>query len=385
MIDAPLLEARKNLPVLQTAEERAPTDKQSPKPERFSLAVSKIENSSEAEREKNERAESVKQEAAKIDIHRTTNLGSELENKSSSDKPFNNKKEDISMLDSFFKILHKVEGLSTYAAIGFNFLGAVLMQLNISDNTKRFLSKIVDNITNSSFIPYGFDGMRIGLKEKNNVYQSFGYFLETSTVWLSDIKTKYLIRGAGTGTDQIWMATDAKLEEKYGIKEGRFDNWYEGLIKVPLVCLELLQEVYKDPIGTIFTKESKGHKALLSSIGDIIATGGYALGGNEKLFGSIRDFAGALFDIELIFSKEMIKKLAGGLFIGESSLDFIARFAKTEWSKLTLNMLAHASGRAALMCYKNSDPNANKDKEHLLDFKSIKPDKKFNTNAVLVA
>ncbi len=380
MIDAPLREARKQLPVSQRTHDRTSLDKTN-KTTEFNTNPFKNDPPLENESPKNEAL--VKDH--KSDIHGAHNIEADLENKSSSDKLFNNKKNDLTMLDSFFKILHKAEGLSTYTALGFNFLGAIIMQLGISDNLKRLFAKVVDNITNLSFIPYGLDGMRIGLKEKNNIYQSFGFFLETSTVWLSDIKTKYLIRGAGTGTDQIWVATDQKLAEKHGIKDGCFDNWYEGLVKVPKVCLELLQEVAKDPIGTIFTKESKGHKALLSSIGDIIATVGYALGGNEKLFGSIRDFAGALMDFELLFSKAKLKKLAGGLFIGESIFDFIARFAKNEWSRLTLNMLAHASGRAALMTYKNSDPTANRDKEPLLDFKSIKPDKKINANAELAA
>lgn len=280
----------------------------------------------------------------------------------SSDKPFNiNKPENE---NAFFKLIHKYEGFSTYLAVAANLLGAVFMQLNFSDKFKKIISKITDYVTNSSFLLYGIDGCRKGAAKKNP-YETLGFFLELTTVWLSDIKTKYLIRGAGTGTDQIWVATDH--EECLGTKfpGGRFHDWFEGLVEVPKGCWKLLQEFINDPINTVFTLNSKGHKALLSSIGDIVATIGYALTGKEKFFGAIRDFSGILFDVEMLFKKQLIEKLSGLFFISESLVDYLARdkFSKNEYARLTLNMIAHALGRVALMCYKNSDPNANPDKQ----------------------
>jgi len=177
---------------------------------------------------------------------------------------------------------------------------------------------------------------------------------------------KYLVRGAGTGTDQIWVATDQKLKDEEGIEEGRFMTWSDGFTKVPKICLKMLQEIIKNPIETIFTFKPKGHNALISSIGDIVSTLGFAITGKENIFGPIRDFAGALFDWELLLSSKSMQKVSGILFILESAFDFIARFMPKDNLRLFMNHLSIGSGRAALMCYKNSDPNANKKKNQSL-------------------
>lgn len=271
------------------------------------------------------------------------------------DKPF--VKNDFSWLNA----IHSIDKYATYTALFSNFAGAFTQIIGVSDELKAKLSKIIDLITNLSFIPYGLDGIRIGAKEKKNPYQSFGFFLELFTVWLTNLKMKYLIRGAGTGTDQIWVATDEKLKE-LGIEEGRFDTWADGFIKVPQICFKMLKEIIANPIKTIFSFESKGHNALISSIGDIISTLGFAITRKESIFGPIRDISAAIFDWELLLSPKPLQKLSGMLFILESVFDFLARFMPNNSLRLFMNHISIGSGRAALMCYKNSDPNANKNK-----------------------
>jgi hypothetical protein len=260
---------------------------------------------------------------------------------------------------SYFGALHKLEKLSTYLAGVVN-IGAAFSQLtSIPDDMKQKLSKAVNLLTNLSFVFYGADGIRIGAMKKNP-YQTLGFLLELVTVWLSDVKMKYLIRGAGTGTDQIWVATDQKLKNEFGIEDGRFDNWKEGFIKVPLTCFKMLKEIISNPRETIFTLKPKGHNALISSIGDIAASLGFGLTGNENIFGPVRDIAGALFDWELLLSPNILQKISGVLFILESSFDFIARYMPSDNMRLFMNHLSLGAGRAALMCYKNSDVNASK-------------------------
>lgn len=280
--------------------------------------------------------------------------------KALSDKPF------IKKTFSWLGAIHKIDKLATYTAIISNFAGAFTQLFGIPDEVKSKIAKAIDIITNLSFIPYGLDGLRIGAKEKKNPYQAFGFGLEIATVWLSDLKMKYLVRGAGTGTDQIWVATDQKLKEEEGIEEGRFRTWADGFTKVPKICFKMIQEIIKNPIETIFTLKPKGHNALISSIGDIIATLGFAFTRKESIFGPIRDIAGALFDWELLLSSKPMQKVSGILFILESAFDFIARFMPSNNLRLFMNHLSIGSGRAALMCYKNSDPNADKKKTNRL-------------------
>jgi hypothetical protein len=276
------------------------------------------------------------------------------EKESFSDKPL------IGERFSYFGALHKLEKISTYLAGVVN-IGAAFSQLtSIPDELKQSLSKAVNFLTNLSFVFYGADGIRIGAMKKNP-YQTFGFLLELVTVWLSDVKMKYLIRGAGTGTDQIWVATDQKLKEEFGIEEGRFNNWKDGLIKVPQTCLKMIKEIITNPMDTIFTLKPKGHNALISSIGDITASLGFGITGNESIFGPVRDIAGALFDWELLLSPSILQKISGVLFILESSFDFIARYMPNDNLRLFMNHLSLGAGRAALMCYKNSDTNASKD------------------------
>ena len=293
----------------------------------------------------------IKEESPKFKKSLFSSVKSDFKN--SSDKPF------VANAFSWLEAIHSIDKYASYGALFFNLFGAFVQLLGVSDEIKTKLSRMVDIITNLSFIPYGLDGIRIGAKEKKNPYQAIGFGMELITVWLSDLKMKYLVRGAGTGIDQIWVATDKKLEEEHGIKEGRFSTWTDGFTKVPQICLKMLQEIVKDPIKTIFTLKSKGHNALISSIGDIVSTLGFAFTGKENFFGPIRDAAAAMFDFELLLSSKLLQKLSGVLFILESTFDFIARVMPSNSLRLFMNHLSIGSGRAALMCYKNSDPNAN--------------------------
>jgi hypothetical protein len=292
------------------------------------------------------------QELVKTDDHNKNDHKNFL-----SDKPI------VSNCFSYPSALHKLEKISTYLAGGVNIATAFSQLTSIPNELKQTLSKAVNFLTNLSFVFYGADGIRIGAMKKNP-YQTFGFLLELITVWLSDVKMKYLIRGAGTGTDQIWVATDHKLKEDHGIEEGRFETWMDGLVKVPKTCIKMVKEIINDPKKTIFTLKPKGHNALISSIGDITASIGFALTKNESIFGPVRDLAGALFDWELLLSRNILQKISGVLFILESAFDFIARYMPNDNLRLFMNHLSLGAGRAALMCYKNSDANANKTNEY---------------------
>jgi hypothetical protein len=285
---------------------------------------------------------------------------SELSLSLPSDKfsPFVEKKTNYSHLNRFFDFGKKwfpfLDKYANHTAIFANLFNFFLQTLNLKDETRNNITKTVDFITNMSFIPYGFDGMLKGLK-KCNPFQSFGFIMETISVWFSNITTKFLIRGLATGTDQIWVATDYKLAGKY--KDGNMLNWKNGFVDVPKASWQLLKEIFNDPFGTLITTKSKGHHAVLSTLGDIVATLGFAITGNESYFGPLRDASGVLFDFELFLREKLIQKLSGLFFILESSLDFLSRFMSSNSSRIAVNSLAHASGRLALSLYKNSDPN----------------------------
>ena len=287
-----------------------------------------------------------------------------------SDKPIVDTTKD-SELDSkdksgFFvklpRMIDWVELKSCYAAIIANVLGGFLQLSDLGEGTKKKLSKLVNNITSFSFSPYAISGVKNGIIKKNP-FQTFGFLLEAVSVWFGDLKDKFLIRGLATGTDQIWVATDPNLPQ---IKDGKFETWTEGFTLTAKTAWKLLKEIFTDPLKTLWTFKfnvnkglsfdvSKGHHALFSSFGDIIATLGYALTGKEKLFGTVRDTASWFFDLSMLFSKHAMQKTAGVFFILESTFDFIARFIDNKFTRLFVNQLSHASGRIALTCYKNSD------------------------------
>jgi hypothetical protein len=187
-----------------------------------------------------------------------------------------------------------------------------------------------------------------------------GFLLELSMVWMSDLKNKYLVRGAATGTDQIWVATKHKLmdKDKERFKDGKFKTWSDGLIETPKACFEMLKDIVTNPkVLTTIDKEkgTRGYFALISSLGSITSTIGYFLTRNEKIFGTMRDISGSLFDWEMLLDKNPKAKFSGICFIAESVLDFTARFIEDNSTRLFVNMLSHASGRQALQLYKASN------------------------------
>ncbi len=266
----------------------------------------------------------------------------------------NSSSADLSFSQRLNKLLPFVDKYANYSTIFANVVNFFLQTLDLNESTRNKITNTVDFITNLSFIPYGLDGMWKGIK-KRNPFQTFGFFMETISVWFSNLKTKYLTRGLATGTDQIWVATDYKLAGKY--KDGNMLNWQNGFVDVPKASWQLLKEIFKDPIGTLITTKSKGHHAILSTLGDIVATLGFAITGNESFFGPLRDISGVLFDFELLLRDKLMQKFSGVFFILESAFDFLARIMGSNSMRIAVNSLSHASGRLALSLYKNSDPN----------------------------
>jgi hypothetical protein len=252
------------------------------------------------------------------------------------------------------KYLPLIDNFANYSAIVSNLSNFFLQTLDLSENTRNKINSLVNFITNLSMMPYGADGMWKGIK-KHNPFQALGFFMEIFSVWFSNLKTKYLIRGMATGIDQIWVATDFKLSDKY--KNGNMLNWKNGFIDVLKASWQLLKEICMDPVGTLITTKSKGHHAILSTLGDIVATLGYAFTGKEKFFGPIRDISGILFDFELLLRDKLIQKFSGVFFILESAFDFLARVMDNNIMRIAVNSLSLASGRLALSLYKASDPN----------------------------
>ncbi len=218
-------------------------------------------------------------------------------------------------------------------------------------------------------MPYGISGMNQGL-DKKNPFQAIGFLGESILPWFGNLKNIYLIRGLSAGIDQMWDFTDRNIPDKYA--KGFFPDFLTGFKESTKACFKLLKEIGQDPMKTLipvrFDKvanswkfESKGHNGLLSTIFDVVASVGFMLTGKEKFFGPMRDLASWLFDIELTFQDKLAKKASGLLFIMEGVLDFVARYLnKNQDMRLFVNMLAHASGRGALMLYKNSCASAQK-------------------------
>ncbi len=259
-------------------------------------------------------------------------------------------------------IFDKAEEYSCYAAIAANVFGGFMQLTNISDDLRSKIEGVANTILNFSYVPYGLSGMNNGAKKKN-FFQVLGFMGEVITPWFGNLKNLYLMRGMATGTDQIWVATDPSLSHKY--PDGNFDTWLSSIKEIPKTCYKMLKEIINDPLSVIpsfkdlSNNESKGHMALLSSLGSIGSSLGYILTGKENIFGPIRDLSSWGLDFELLFRKgEKAEKAvaSGAAFIIESSLDFIARFVKNNNTRLFINMMSHAAGRIALRLYKLYDP-----------------------------
>lgn len=265
-----------------------------------------------------------------------------------------NKHSENNFKSTLNKYLPLVDKFANYSAIASNLVNFFLQTLDLSDGNRNKINSLVDFITNMSMMPYGADGMWKGIK-KHNPFQALGFFMEIFSVWFSNLKTKYLIRGMATGIDQIWVATDFKLSDKY--KNGNMLNWKNGFVDVVKASGQLLKEIIMDPVSTLITSKSKGHHAILSTIGDIVATLGFVFTGKENIFGPIRDISGILFDFELLLRDKLIQKFSGVFFILESAFDFLARVMDNNILRIAVNSLSLASGRLALSLYKASDPN----------------------------
>jgi len=271
------------------------------------------------------------------------------ENKVSSDKP----------IDKFWHFVKASDKVTTALSVLANLLASYSMfSKGLSGKISKKVSAIADKIFNLSFISYGLDGIRIGIKNKNP-FTVFGFALEMISVWLSDTDTKYLVRGAATGTDQIWVATDKKLEKVLPGKfaKGAFTNWSDGFKYVPQACWDLTKEIVANPVKTLFTLKNEGHQAWLSTLGDISATVGYLFTGWKEFFGPVRDAAGVIFDWAMILEDNILAKISGFFFVTESMLDFVARMQPKKMG-LALNHLSFAANRIALMCYKASNPSS---------------------------
>jgi hypothetical protein len=279
-----------------------------------------------------------------------------------SDKLFNKSSKGL-------EIWKSIDGIASNTAIISNVAGGFMELMNLPQAAKEGIAKFVDLVTNFSFIPYGLDGMRKAFFENKNPYMLIGFAMELSMVWMSDLKNKYLIRGAATGTDQIWVATQHKLMDKDAerFKNGKFKSWSDGFIETPKACIAMLKDIVKNPVQALATidkeKGTGGYYALLSSIGSFTSTVGYFLTKNEKIFGTMRDISGSLFDWEMLLDKKPQAKLSGLCFIAESVLDFTARFIEDNNTRLFVNMLSHASGRQALQLYKASNEDIEKNND----------------------
>lgn len=251
-------------------------------------------------------------------------------------------------LDFVFKV---APGLASQLSLFGNFLG---FGLELSPISRKILDKIerVNTwITRLSFTPYGMDGILTGLKNRN-FWQAFSFAFEPIFALMGDLKDIFLIRGFSCGVDQLPMAVQGMIKEKFG--KLKFDTWSQGFTEVPKALWQVTKELVTNPIDTLFTMKPKGHIALLSSLGDIFASIGYLASGrkHDKFFGWIRDISSLIFDWELWLHKTTSAKFAGTFFMLEDILDGFARYAGP-W-RLAVNQLAHAAGRFAVECYKNS-------------------------------
>lgn len=250
------------------------------------------------------------------------------------------------------KKFDRIESLATWITFAANLIGAPLLQMGISDQAKKRIESLVNTILNLSFTVYGANGVVNGT-EKKNIFMVLGFLGEMIFPWFGKLKYTYVLRGLPTGMDQLWVATDPRLEHKY--PGGRFKDYSTGFREVSSVLATLMKEFVTNPFKTMFTLKTGGHHAFLSSLGSAVASIGFMLTGIENIFGNLRDFSGPLFDWAMLISEKPLQKVSGVFFMLESVFDFMARFFSNNWSRVSLNMLSHACGRLALMLYKNSD------------------------------
>lgn len=255
------------------------------------------------------------------------------------------------------KMLKKAENLSSWTAFGANLIGAAFVGLKeVPENVKELIEKGVNLILNLSFSFYGLSGVANGIVKKNAAMVA-GFGMEMIMPWLGDIKKTYLLRGLGTGLDQLRLPVDEHSPE---YKDGIFPDWATGFKEIAKVVKKLSTEIVKNPIEGLFSKGKEGNRIVFSSAGQIASTLGYFATGSEKFWGELRDFAGSFFDVSMLFEKDPALKTSGVFFLLESVFDFSARRFK-ESSRIALNMLSHACGRLACMMYKDSDPVAKDD------------------------
>lgn len=268
------------------------------------------------------------------------------------------------------KKFDRIESISTWITFAANLIGAPLLQTGISDKAKKRIESFVNTLLNLSFSIYGANGMVNGYV-KRNIFTVLGFFGEMISPWLDKLKYipgcgnlkmlskfgnlqyTYVLRGLPTAMDQLWVATDPRIGHKY--PGGMLPDFITGAKEVWEILGTLTKEFINAPFKTMFTLETGGHHAFLSSVGSAVASVGLVFTGIEKIFGNLRDFSGPLFDWAMLVSKNPLQKVSGVFFMIESAFDFMARFFTGNWSRVSLNMLSHACGRLALMLYKNSD------------------------------
>lgn len=309
---------------------------------------------------------------AEKELHRNEGETEQVEKKEQSSAASEEKTQQRQSWKQAKRMVKQAENISSWTAFGVNLLGAAFVGLKeVPENIKTVIEKSVNSILNVSFSFYGLSGVLNGIGKKN-VAMVAGFAMEMFMPWLGDIKKTYLLRGIGTGLDQLWMPVDQHSPEYI---DGIFPDWNTGLKQIGKVVKKLSKDILKNPITGLFTKDKEGHRIVFSSAGQIASTLGYFATGSEKFWGELRDFAGSFFDVSMLFEKDTSRKTAGVFFLLESIFDFSARKFK-ESSRIALNMLSHACGRLACMIYKDSDPSTKNDH---------KPELSPNTEMALAA
>lgn len=287
-----------------------------------------------------------------IEDHFLTKLMDTLHLKSIWDYVINDKKDAVGSLTAgvLNYVFNKLPKHAALVAAAGNVIGGTL-ELFAPGKVRSYVEKINTFLTRFSFVPYGLDGIRNGIKKKN-FYQAIAFLGEPIFAFMGNLKDIYLMRGLPTGLDQIPVATEQVTKKKFGGKSS-FPTWFDGLREVPLAALKLLEDLVRAPLKTLITTETGGHHALLSSLGSMFATVLYLTSGTEKIAGPLRDWAGFLVDYEMIFHENPRLQFAGWLFVAEEVFDFSARYVPERF-RLCLNQFSHACGRLALENYKEA-------------------------------
>jgi len=120
-------------------------------------------------------------EISSAHVFKSNSFHEAKETKSSADKSIvktNNQSSqngDLSFSQRLNKLLPFVDKYANYSTIFANVVNFFLQTLDLNDSTRNKITNTVDFITNLSFIPYGLDGMRKGIK-KRNPFQTLGFF-----------------------------------------------------------------------------------------------------------------------------------------------------------------------------------------------------------------